>query len=47
VSGGLAVILSAAQELCVRRARPCAALRVTGILSKRLRAFEQQGLLTA
>src|SRR2546425_12003061 len=38
----LAVILSAAQDLCVRRARPCAeftlseanGLRVTGLLSK-------------
>ena len=42
MSGVLAVILSAAQELCVRRARPFAeftlskanVLRVTGILSK-------------
>src|SRR6266404_4769195 len=30
----LAVILSAAKDLCARRARPFAALRVTGILSK-------------
>ena len=44
VSGVLAVILSAAQDLCVRRARPFAeftlskahGLRVTGIISKRL-----------
>jgi len=34
VSGVLAVILSAAQDLCVRRARPYAVLRVTGIISK-------------
>ena len=30
----LAVILSAAKDLCVRRARPFAALRVTGFISK-------------
>ena len=34
MSGVLAVILSAAQDLCGRLARPFAALRVTGILSK-------------
>src|SRR5712692_1059204 len=34
----LAVILSAAKDLCVRRARPFAALRVTRILSKCLAA---------
>src|SRR6266851_3179737 len=33
VSGVQAVILSAAKDLCVRRARPFAALRVTGLLS--------------
>ncbi len=38
VSGVLAVILSAAKDLCVRRARPFAALRVTGLLSKYLDA---------
>ncbi len=32
--GVLAVILSAAKDLFVRRVRPFAALRVTGILSK-------------
>src|SRR5713101_2473206 len=34
LSGVLAVILSAAKDLFVRRARPFAALRVTGIISK-------------
>ena len=34
MSGALAVILSAAKDLCVRRARPFAALRVTGLLSR-------------
>jgi hypothetical protein len=36
LSGVRAVILSAAKDLCVRRARPFAVLRVTAILSKRL-----------
>jgi len=33
VSGVLAVILSAAKDLFIRRARPFAALRVTGVIS--------------
>ncbi len=36
-TGVLPVILSAAKDLCVRRARPFAALRVTRIISKCLR----------
>jgi hypothetical protein len=37
VSGVLAVILSAAKDLFIRRARPFAALRMTGLLSCRVR----------
>ncbi len=40
LSAVLAVILSAAKDLCVRRARPFAALRVTGILSKCLASYQ-------
>src|SRR5258708_26447048 len=40
LSAVLAVILTAAKDLCVRRARPFAALRATGILSKCLASYQ-------
>ena len=40
MSGFLAVILRCAQDLCARRARPFAALRVTGMISKCLPNLE-------